>query len=168
MLLCDLNGAVFTIGNSKVIDANTQQVIGSAENSSLYRFLPVLQLPSVPAVLATVTPDYHARLGHPHPDVLRSLGLPSSPRKTLCPACVHGKTTKTFPKVSTTQTSAPLQLIHADVAGPFPVPGLNTERYFLTIVDDFTGWTYAAPMLQKSNTADLVKDFIVMSETHFC
>ncbi|OWB54148.1 hypothetical protein B5S27_g5803 [[Candida] boidinii] len=69
--------------------------------------------------------------------------------------------------MSTTQSTAPLQLLHADVAGPFPVPGLATERYFLTIVDDFTRWTHAVPMIHKSDTAGLIKDFIAKCETQF-
>ncbi|GMG17645.1 unnamed protein product [[Candida] boidinii] len=167
MVLCDRKGANFTVGNLQVVDNLSQQVIGTADGSSLYRFLPTLQAACVPAAFAVTTPDYHARLGHPHPDVLRSLGLPSTPRKTLCSACVHGKTTKTIPKMSTTQSTAPLQLLHADVAGPFPVPGLATERYFLTIVDDFTRWTHAVPMIHKSDTAGLIKDFIAKCETQF-
>lgn len=167
MILCDRKGAFFTVGNLQVVDNISQQVIGTADGSSLYRFLPTLQAPSAPIALAVTAPDYHARLGHPHPDVLRSLGLPSTPRTTLCPACVHGKTTKTIPKTSTTSSSAPLQLLHADVAGPFPVPGLSTERYFLTIVDDFTRWTHAVPLIHKSDCAGIIKDFVAQVETQF-
>ncbi|GME88384.1 unnamed protein product [[Candida] boidinii] len=167
MVLCDRKGAFFTVGNLQVVDNISQQVIGTDDGSSLYRFLPILQAPSVPVALAVTTPDYHARLGHPHPDVLHSLGLPATPRKTLCPACVHGKSTKTIPKTSTTQSTAPLQLLHADVAGPFPVPGLSTERYFLTIVDDFTRWTHAVPMIHKSDSAGIIQDFIAKAETQF-
>ncbi|OUM56098.1 hypothetical protein BVG19_g5809 [[Candida] boidinii] len=89
------------------------------------------------------------------------------PPLNLCPTCIHGKTTKVYPKVSATQTTAPLELLHADVACPFPFPGMNTERYFLTIVDDFTRWTYAVPIHNKSDVAQILQDFITASETHF-
>ncbi|GME82968.1 unnamed protein product [[Candida] boidinii] len=164
---CDSRGALFSVGNNQIFDVSFNQVIGSSNSSDLYLFLPVVQPPLVSVSLAAITPDYHARLGHPHPDVLRSLGLPSSSSKNLCPACIHGKTTKVYPKVSATQTTAPLELLHADVAGPFPFPGMNTERYFLTIVDDFTRWTYAVPIHNKSDVAQILQDFITASETHF-
>ncbi|OWB54143.1 hypothetical protein B5S27_g5796 [[Candida] boidinii] len=44
---------------------------------------------------------------------------------------------------------------------------MNTERYFLTIVDDFTRWTYAVPIHNKSDVAQILQDFITASETHF-
>jgi hypothetical protein len=38
-----------------------------------------------------------------------------------------------------------MELLHIDVAGPFD-EGLDGSRYWLTIVDDFTGWIEIIPI----------------------
>ena len=53
----------------------------------------------------------------------------------VCTSCMIGRPVKSFGSPSTSITYATLQLTHADVSGPFPVPSLNSDRYFLTIVD---------------------------------
>ena len=35
-------------------------------------------------------------------------------------------------------TSRPLELLHLDVVGELPVDGSGGERYFLTVLDDFS------------------------------
>ncbi|GME72414.1 unnamed protein product [[Candida] boidinii] len=78
-----------------------------------------------------------------------------------------GRSVKSFGSPSTSITHAPLQLIHADVSGPFPVPSLNSDRYFLTIVDDFTHFAKLYPIVQKSETAGIMQDYIKRAENHF-
>ena len=42
----------------------------------------------------------------------------------------------------------PMELLHIDVAGPFD-EGLDGSRYWLTIVDDFTGWIEIIPIPRR-------------------
>ena len=58
-------------------------------------------------------------------------------------------------------------MIHSDVCGPINVPGLSGERYFLTIVDDFSRWCSILPLATKSAASSVIKQFINFSETQF-
>lgn len=60
-----------------------------------------------------------------------------------------------------------MQLLHADVSGPFPIPGFAAERYFLTIVDDYSRWVQIIPMNTKSETNAYFQNFILTAENHF-
>ncbi|OBS17106.1 hypothetical protein FPOA_12383 [Fusarium poae] len=51
----------------------------------------------------------------------------------------------------------PFESLHADIAGPFPVTGLNGERYWVTFTDDFTQMTWVFPLKQKSEFIDKLK-----------
>jgi len=41
-----------------------------------------------------------------------------------------------FPKESITKSNELLELVHADVCGPFRVSSLGGSRYFVTFIDD--------------------------------
>lgn len=59
------------------------------------------------------------------------------------------------------------QLLHMDVWGPYKVPTYNGMRYFLTIVDDFSRWTWVFLMQLESDVVTLLKDFIVIVTNSF-
>ncbi|CAI7788363.1 unnamed protein product [Closterium sp. NIES-54] len=48
-------------------------------------------------------------------------------------------------------TTAPLQFLHVDVWGQAPVGGMDQERYFLLVVDDYTRYTTVFPLRLKAN-----------------
>lgn len=146
--------------------------VGTALDESLYSFdyQPVTHGQAFAATTGSRSSiaSLHDVLGHPSPAVMSLLGHPHGPSTVACSSCSAGKSTRVFPKESSTPPStAPLQLIHADVCGPFPVPGLVSEKYFLTIVDDFTKWTQVIPLNLKSECNALMKNFILSSENHF-
>lgn len=65
--------------------------------------------------------------------------------KKLCESCVLGKLHRqSFPKLRSTLTNKPLQLVHIDVCGPLPTPTRTHCRYILTFIDDFSrkSWLY--------------------------
>ena len=43
-----------------------------------------------------------------------------------------------------------LELVHNDVAGPFPVPSFGKSRYVLTFIDDYSHFTWVFLMALKS------------------
>ena len=109
----------------------------------------------------------HSKLGHPSPATLKLLGYSGGPSVKKCVSCAAGKMTKVYPKVSTSPpASAPLQLIHADVCGSFPIKGNNNEKFFLTIFDDYSRWTHV-PIQKKSNVTELIQSFIQTAENLF-
>ncbi|CAI7889157.1 unnamed protein product, partial [Closterium sp. NIES-54] len=52
----------------------------------------------------------------------------------------------------------PLELVHMDLVGPLPVQGHKGERYFLTILDDWSRLMWAYPLKQKDHAASTIKE----------
>ncbi|CAI7788881.1 unnamed protein product [Closterium sp. NIES-53] len=64
-----------------------------------------------------------------------------------------------FPFHSVTgRSKKPLELVHMDLVGPLPVQGHKGERYFLTIVDDWSRLMWAYPLKQKDHAASTIKE----------
>lgn len=59
----------------------------------------------------------------------------------------------------------PFDLIHCDVWGPFHTSTVHEQSYFLTIVDDFTCFTWVFLMQHKSEAPSVVTRFYHMIET---
>jgi len=57
-----------------------------------------------------------------------------------------------------------LDLVHSDVSGPFPVPSYGNSLYYITVIDDATRVAWVRFMKQKSETTNIVKDFVVEME----
>ncbi|CAI5473150.1 unnamed protein product [Closterium sp. Yama58-4] len=70
--------------------------------------------------------------------------LPASPAPPCLP-CVEGQQRAAPHSSSFPLTKAPLQTLHMDVWGPARVRGLDRERYFLLVVDDYTRYTTVFP-----------------------
>ncbi|CAI5480476.1 unnamed protein product [Closterium sp. Yama58-4] len=56
------------------------------------------------------------------------------------------------------RSKKPLELVHMDLVGPLPVQGHKGERYFLTIVDDWSRLMWAYPLKQKDHAASIIQD----------
>ncbi|KAL3695354.1 hypothetical protein R1sor_009430 [Riccia sorocarpa] len=106
---------------------------------------------------------WHGRLGHSSYESLHYMtsrqtatGLPDlSKFSEFCPECLAGKQTREpFPAHSETRATTVLQLLHADLCGPFPVPSKGGARYILMIVDDYSRRGWAIPLKLKSDTLD--------------
>jgi hypothetical protein len=69
------------------------------------------------------------------------------------------------PKVKTTPTTRPLQLIHSDLCGPLPTTSKTGNRYILTFIDDYTRKTWLYFLAMKSQTLALFKQFKTLVET---
>ena len=111
--------------------------------------LPLLQEPEPLTAFAhvAVTPDLcHARLGHIGGEAARhgarfadGITVTASAPLSVCESCIVGKHPRQpFPPSAGPRSSAFLDLVHADVAGPMPVRTPLGHRYFLVILDDFT------------------------------
>ncbi|CAI7761393.1 unnamed protein product, partial [Closterium sp. NIES-53] len=109
----------------------------------------------------------HRRLGHVAMPLLKQLEkdggvkglkLNGQPPDDNCEICLLSKFTR-FPFHSVTGGSKkPLELVHIDLVGPLPVQGHKGERYFLTIVDDWSRLMWAYPLKQKDHAAVTIKE----------
>jgi len=120
---------------------------------------------------------WHCRMGHPGSHVLKRLdredlvaGVPENLQKcekctTHCEICILGKQTKPAFSASTSIPERKLARIHLDTVGELPVKGLGGERYFLTAVDEWSGYTAVVPVSSKSAIPHEVKSLINEWET---
>ncbi|CAI7811480.1 unnamed protein product [Closterium sp. NIES-54] len=106
---------------------------------------------------------WHHRLGHPSIPRLRGMAshrlvsslprvfasLPPSPAPP-CTPCVAGHLHTTPHSSSLRPATAPFQTLHLDVWGPAPTQGLESERYFLVVVDAYSRYTTVFPLAKMS------------------
>ncbi|CAI7932917.1 unnamed protein product [Closterium sp. NIES-54] len=109
----------------------------------------------------------HRRLGHVAMPLLKQLEkdgavkglkLNGQPPDDNCEICLLSKFTR-FPFHSVTgRSKKSLELVHMDLVGPLPVQGHKGERYFLTILDDWSRLMWAYPLKQKDHAASTIKE----------
>ena len=111
---------------------------------------------------------WHERFGHFNYKYLSDLsekemviGLPNIKfSKGFCQGCILGKHPEhKFERSSHERTSAPLELIHSDVSGPFPHMSMSQAKYTLTFIDDFSKYYWVYFLKHKSKVFGLFKVF---------
>jgi hypothetical protein len=58
-------------------------------------------------------------------------------------------------------------MIHCDIWGLFSIESINGSNYFLTIVDDFSCYTWIYLLYSKSQTRQLLQTFYTLIQTQF-
>ena len=88
--------------------------------------------------------EVHCCLGHPPLSLLKKLSPQFSSFSSLnCESCQYAKLHRVHlsPRVNK-RVSAPFELIHSDVWGPYLVMSPSGFKYFVTFVDDFSHVTW--------------------------
>ena len=123
---------------------------------------------------------WHERLAHVHTSGIQSMvrnnvvnGITLSDTKKegsrdVCSPCVLGKCHRSsIPRVrSSGRAAGLLDLVHSDVCGPLQVPSLGGARYFVTFIDDHSGWATIFTMHNKSEVFEKYRQFETFSEKH--
>ncbi|KAL9245201.1 hypothetical protein vseg_018879 [Gypsophila vaccaria] len=111
----------------------------------------------------------HARLGHSSLEKLRHV-MPFTNHEIkdfFCETCVMSKHhILPFPR-SFSHALHPFDLIHLDVWGPYKHPGLKGDRFFLTILDDFSRTTWVHLFKTKCQVPGLIQGFLAYVENQF-
>ncbi|XP_019196007.1 PREDICTED: uncharacterized protein LOC109189835 [Ipomoea nil] len=112
---------------------------------------------------------WHQRLGHFPINKMHLLSdIKFSAAKTLaCDVCHLAKHKRSPFPLSTTSSKNCFDLIHADIWGPFQICSLQGDRYFLSLVDDHSRYTWLHLMRNKSETRQFIKKFHAMVFTQF-
>lgn len=86
-----------------------------------------------------------------------------------CVICPLAKQTRAPFSLSSISTKSCFELIHVDIfgGGVYHVPSIFGAKYFLTIVDDYSKSTWIYLMKRKSDTQQLLVQFIHLVETQF-
>lgn len=80
----------------------------------------------------------------------------SAAMECICEVCVLAKQHRGPFYSSPSRTTRVLELVHMDVCGPIEVPSLGGKRYFVTLLDDWSGWSIVVPIAAKSQVAEVI------------
>jgi len=110
---------------------------------------------------------WHHRLGHPNQKVLESIqnhviGIDINKVREpySCEGCIYAKSHRQpFPKVAENRADKPLERVHSDLLGPFPIPSLIGSRYIMTLIDDASRYAFVHFLEHKSDTFQAFTSF---------
>ncbi|KAM2583718.1 hypothetical protein TB2_044793 [Malus domestica] len=161
-------------------DLATKKMIGlGKERDGLYYLVSVQEdfairqnkLGVVAASASAPSNVWHQRLGHlsTGPARVLSSSIPdiSFNFDSHCDVCPVAKQTRLPFPLSSTSSLQPFELIHCDIWGPHRLPSSSGARYFLTIVDDYSRFTWLFLMNLKSETQEKIKLFFAYVNTQF-
>jgi hypothetical protein len=165
---CDNDFVVqFSKKECNIFDSSGRWLIGGERTVDNCYGLPGLTTdPQIFCNKATIDDSelWHRRLGHLNfSDMLKIAGreivkdLPKMEKtgKGICGACQLGKQIRAaHKKTSGIHTSKNLELPHMDLMGPTRTASLGGKRYILVIVDDFSRYSWAIPLREKSDAFD--------------
>lgn len=127
---------------------------------------------------------WHVTLGHCNDRVLQHASkvygfdftpVPGATTNQPCHQCNLGKATKlpaTSREDSQSRATKPLQRIHSDIHGPMVDGtglqlGSQKQRYFVTLVDEYTGFSWAVPIPGKSDVLPVLQEFLAHVQTQY-
>lgn len=103
---------------------------------------------------------WHLRLGHLNKRGLELLNLPFS--NDVCSSCRQGKATrKPFKLIGEERSRRIGELLHTDIWGPSQTTTMNEERYYLTIIDDFSHFTVVYQLRNKNEADDYIIKYVL-------
>jgi hypothetical protein len=116
---------------------------------------------------------WHHRLGHPSSSIVHKVvslnNLPSSKDQTteiVCDAYQKAKSHQLPYPISSSESSAPLQLIHSDVWGP-ALDFVGRKKYHVSFIDDFSKYTWIYLLKFKSEVFQVFNEFQCLVERLF-
>uniref|UniRef100_A0A803KNI3 Integrase catalytic domain-containing protein n=1 Tax=Chenopodium quinoa TaxID=63459 RepID=A0A803KNI3_CHEQI len=142
--------------------------IGKAENGLYYLINDSMK--SIGKKLAEMKKLSGKRLGHaPMTKIKKIEELKEIDNKCedICMTCPAAKFTKLPYTLSSSRAKHALELIHIDIWGAFRVTNIYNQRYFLTIVDDYSRVTWVKLLKEKSQAFSAVEEFVCMGKTRY-
>jgi hypothetical protein len=171
--LCDSNVHILVFPSAQISPPFNAEISASTQikphfNYAVSDSLVVNSVNSIVEVSANV---WHSRLGHLSDSIIQLLnnvllGCSSISNKD-CYVCPLAKQHRISFLISTIHSTHRFDLIYCDIWGPFSSPSSNGSKFFLTIVDDHSRFTWIYLMHNKSQTRFLIKSFFLLVETQF-
>jgi hypothetical protein len=164
-------------------DLATRRMIGlGKQRDGLYYLVAIATKKSMvqpsqplhrPACNLTIssTDLWHKRLGHISPHRLSFIAQQflnfSVQSSHVCPICPLAKQSRLPFNSSVISSIKPFEIIHCDIWGRYRHPSISGAYYFLTIVDDYTRFTWIFLMRHKTEAQSLIKRFFSYVLTQF-
>jgi hypothetical protein len=175
---------IFLAGFCFIQNLRTWRTIGlGRELGGLFHLLQVskgsISTPVSPFISALVSNNvkdvssdiWHFRLGHLFQSRMSLLHefLSDIPCKNndVCTVCPLARQRRLSFPISTSVSTSIFEMIHVDIWGPFSVSSINGSSYFLTIVDDFSRFTWIYLLQSKSQVRSLLQVFYQLIKTQF-
>lgn len=148
----------FNVNSCHIMQNNSKEMIGIANlQRGLYVFNSIGQHSSYSSITNTSYNLWNLRLRHISDLDLQVISiffpLVSCKNKYVpCDSCHFTKQRKLLIPNSTTRSSAPFDILHTDLWGPFSTMLTLGHKYFLTLVDDYTQYTWVIFLKTKNQT----------------
>ena len=114
---------------------------------------------------------WHYTMGHLSDERLNVLRTKYSyipaEKPHVCDVCLRAKQKKLPFALSRSHNANMFELLHMDIWGPCSVISMHSFRYFLTIVDDFSRFTWVISLHTKSEVRNHIVNFIAYIENQF-
>jgi hypothetical protein len=109
---------------------------------------------------------WHSRLGHPSRDIVRRVlsknNLPCAhfdkSSESVCDACACAKAHQLPFPISSSRSSAPLELVFSDVWGP-AIDSFGRKKYYVSFIDDYSKFTWIYLLRHKSEVSRYFIEF---------
>jgi transposase InsO family protein len=149
------NELELTLNGDHLLKLNAEKGIFEISEASVNRPLALVTQPN--PILSPLQ-KWHVRLGHASLARIRTaVNDPSINGAIICDACLAGKMTRAPFSSHFTPTTGALEVVHGDLVGPITPATNGGCRYFLTLVDQHTGYIHISILKEKS---DAVNEFV--------
>lgn len=114
-------------------------------------------------LMYTDSEKWHHKLAHLNFNdmlFLKNCGLINGHiKKSFCEPCIFGKQHRKPFEKRKDKTKRPLDLIHTDVCGPINPVSYDGKRFFVTFIDDYSGFCHAYLMSSVTEVLSKFKEF---------
>lgn len=177
----DIKGAKFSGGRGKVkVSRNSQTLFTAVLENGMYYLYPRVPDKIQKKVRFEASPTHtsemvkwHRRFAHISPDLIENTskqncvrGLPRVKKGGFeCETCRINKQKRvSFKSVKDIRSKGPLELLVMDVWGPAKVIGRKGEKYFLSVIDEYSRKAAIYPMTHKSDAFKIFKLHLTRAE----
>jgi len=155
-----------------------QRIIARADNNgNLFRLKTTeIEASAKVAKGGTCIHLWHRRLGHRDLKTIKRLikeelvtGIKVTVcfDETVCEHCIKGKLAQTkFPE-SKRRAKESVRLIHSDLCGPMQTATPTGNKYFLTLIDDYSRFTVIRLLKTKDEVPSVIKEYIAEMSVRF-
>jgi len=172
----------FDSNGCHIQDKNSLKMIGSAEMQDRLYILrvPSYQKLQIKPIQFTHTVNFtasdleilwHFRLGYVSNkciDVIKNrFPFVKCSKFCVCDVCHFAKQKRLPFPLSTSKSKKCFDLIHVDLWGPYSIPSIHGHKYFLTIVDDYSRYTWIFLLKQKYEVVKILEIFVNFVQTQF-
>ena len=90
--------------------------------------------------------------------------VPLLPKNFHCKSCALSKSTKKVPEPLKSHAKEPLERCHSDLSGKFSVPSMGKSRYYITLIDEYTRYSWVRFLKRKSEAGAAMKSMVQQAE----